>query len=42
MPHVEDDEHVVWQVLQASQKLELTGCGDVLVVSVEMPMHQFQ
>jgi len=41
-PHVAADEHVVWQLLHASQKVELTGCGDVPVVSVEMPMHQFQ
>jgi hypothetical protein len=42
LPHVAEDEHVVWQLLQASQKFDLIGWGEELVVSVETPMHQFQ
>jgi hypothetical protein len=42
LPHVAEDEHVVWQFPQASQRLDLIGWGEELAVSVETPMHQFQ
>jgi hypothetical protein len=41
-PHVDEDEQVVWHFPQASQRFELIGWGEELVVSVETPMHQFQ
>jgi hypothetical protein len=42
LPHVADDEQLVWQFPQVSQRLDLIGWGEELVVSVETPMHQFQ
>lgn len=42
LPHVADDEQLVWQLPQVSQRLDMIGWGEELVVSVETPMHQFQ
>jgi hypothetical protein len=42
LPHVAVDEQLVWQFPHVSQRLDLIGWGEELVVSVETPMHQFQ